>query len=133
MIYIRFSCISLAIAVVLGSMGAHAMKPLVSPEAINSWDTAVKYQFYQSIGLLLLSIAGRLLVVRPVLFSWALRVLTLGIVFFSGSLYLRSSAAVTGFDFTWLGPIAPIGGLLFIAGWILAACSFKNDILPKSA
>ena len=132
MIYIRFSCISLALAVVLGSMGAHAMKPHLSPEAMNSWDTAVKYQFYQSLGLLVLAIAGRAVKVRPEVHVWSLRALTVGIILFSGSLYVRSSTAVTGIDFSWLGPIAPTGGLLFIAGWMLAAFSYQKEIQSKS-
>lgn len=124
MIFIRFACISIACGVVLGSMGAHAMKPYLSVEAMNSWDTAVKYQFYQSLGLLVLAIAGRVMPVRTILHKTSLAALMFGIIFFSGSLYLRSSAAVSGVDFSWLGPVAPIGGLLFIAAWIMAAFSF---------
>ncbi len=125
--YARFACISLAAAVLLGSVGAHAMKPHVSAVALNSWDTAVKYQFYQSLGLLIIALAGAFHPMRYALHVWSMRMLALGILFFSGSLYLRSSSPLTGIDFAWLGPIAPTGGILFVAGWVLAAFS----IAPK--
>jgi uncharacterized membrane protein YgdD (TMEM256/DUF423 family) len=124
--YARLACISLALAVVLGSMGAHAMKPILTEEALNSWDTAVKYQYYQSLGLLILDVCGRLVSVNMRLHNFAKHAIAAGILCFSASLYLRSSSPLTGVDFSWLGPVAPIGGLLFIAGWILAAFAFTN-------
>ena len=124
--YARIACLSLALSVILGSVGAHAMKPHLSAEALNSWDTAVKYQVYQSFGLLILSLAGRFDIVKKQTHLWAMHSIALGMLFFCASLYLRSSSPVTGMDFAWMGPIAPIGGLLFIAGWLLAALSFKT-------
>ncbi len=124
--YARIACISLAITVVLGSIGAHAMKPQLTPEAFNSWDTAVKYQIYHSLGLLMLSIAGRLALAKQQILQWSMHLIALGAIGFCLSLYLRSSSTVTGLDFAWLGPVAPVGGLLFIAGWVLAAFSFTG-------
>ena len=124
--YARIACFSLALSVILGSMGAHAMKPHLSAEAFNSWDTAVKYQVYQSLGLLALSVAGRLRFVKKQIHQWAMHAIVLGMLCFCASLYLRSSSPVTGIDFSWLGPVAPVGGLLFIGGWILAAFSFSR-------
>ncbi len=124
--YARIACVSLAVAVVLGSMGAHAMKPHLAAEAMNSWDTAVKYHYYQSIGLLALTAAGKVLPIAARAHAWAMHLIALGTLFFCTSLYLRSSSAVSGVDFSWLGPIAPIGGLLFIAGWLLAAFAFSG-------
>jgi len=131
--YARFACISLALSIVLGSMGAHAMKPHLTAEAFNSWDTAVKYQVYQSLGLLALSMAGRAGYVKIGILRWSMLAIALGMLFFCGSLYLRSSMPVTGADFSLLAPVAPIGGILLIIGWVLAALSFtrekKNDSL----
>ena len=131
--YARIACVSLALSIVLGSMGAHAMKSHLTAEAFNSWDTAVKYQVYQSLGLLALSIAGRSGYVKIGIHRWSMFAIALGMLFFSGSLYLRSSTPVTGVDFSWLGPVAPMGGLFLIFGWVLAALSFtrekKNDSL----
>jgi uncharacterized membrane protein YgdD (TMEM256/DUF423 family) len=131
--YARFACISLALSIVLGSMGAHAMKPHLTAEAFNSWDTAVKYQVYQSLGLLALSMAGRAGYVKTGILRWSMLAIAIGMLFFCGSLYLRSSMPVTGADFSWLAPVAPIGGILLIIGWVLGALSFtrekKNDSL----
>lgn len=125
--YIRLACVSLAVTVILGSVGAHAMKPQLSPEAFNSWDTAVKYQIYHSLGLLLLSMAARVCAVNKNIHQWSMHLIALGILGFCLSLYLRSSSAVTGMDFSWLGPVAPVGGLCFVAGWIVAAFSFTAE------
>jgi uncharacterized membrane protein YgdD (TMEM256/DUF423 family) len=93
----------------------------------------VKYQVYQSLGLLALSMAGRAGYVKIGIHRWSMFTIALGTLFFSGSLYLRSSTPVTGVDFSWLGPVAPMGGLFLILGWVLAALSFtrekKNDSL----
>jgi len=124
--YARIATLALALAVVLGSIGAHAMRPHLSAEALNSWETAAKYQYYQSLGLLALAIAYLSGVLHPIRGLWAMRIIAVGMACFCLSLYLRSSAAVTGFDFAWLGPVAPTGGLLFIAGWLLAAFSFQR-------
>jgi len=132
MIYARIASMALAIAVVLGSAGAHAMRPLLSPESLNSWETAAKYQYYQSLGLLALAIAFLAGVMHPLRGAWALRIITIGMVCFCLSLYLRSTAAITGVDFKWLGPLAPIGGLLLIAGWVIAAFSFVKKVNPSN-
>ena len=122
--YARISCVSLALAVLLGSVGAHAIKPYLSVEAFNSWETAVKYQYYHSFGLLVLALAPRVKPMQAVFHRIAMHSLALGVLFFCGSFYLRSSSPLTGVDFSWLGPVAPMGGLLFVAGWLLAALSF---------
>jgi uncharacterized membrane protein YgdD (TMEM256/DUF423 family) len=124
--YARIACISLAVSVLLGSVGAHAIKPHLTAEALNSWETAVKYQVYQSLGLLIIALGGRVTSVQPLLHAWAKNLLALGILCFCGSLYLRSSSALTGMEFAWLGPVAPVGGILFMAGWVLAGFSFTS-------
>ena len=124
--YARIACISLAVSVLLGSVGAHAIKPHLTAEALNSWEIAVKYQVYQSLGLLIIALGGRVTSVQPLLHKWAKHLLALGILCFCGSLYLRSSSALTGMEFAWLGPVAPVGGILFMAGWVLAGFSFTS-------
>jgi uncharacterized membrane protein YfcA len=78
------------------------------------------------IGLLVLTIAGRVLPITTRVYAWAMHLIALGMLFFCSSLYLRSSSALSGVEFAWLGPVAPIGGLLFIAGWLLAAFAFTG-------
>jgi uncharacterized membrane protein YgdD (TMEM256/DUF423 family) len=124
--YARIAAISLALAVVLGSIGAHGMRPSLSPEQYNSWETAAKYQVYQSLGLLAIAIAYMAGVVHRMRALWSMRLLSVGMLAFCMSLYLRSSSPVTGLEFSWLGPVAPAGGLLLIAGWLLASTSFVH-------
>jgi len=102
----------LALAVALGAFGAHGLKSQLSTDMMQTYKTGVDYHFYHALGLLLI---GILAVSFPSeLMKWSAILLTAGIILFSGSLYLL---AVSGIK--WLGAITPIGGLSFIAGWVL--------------
>ena len=102
----------LALAVVLGAFGAHGLKSHLTAEMMSVYKTGVEYHFYHALGLLLV---GVLAVVMPELsFKWPALFLFIGIILFSGSLYVM---AVTGIK--WLGAITPIGGVSFIVGWVL--------------
>jgi uncharacterized membrane protein YgdD (TMEM256/DUF423 family) len=103
-------------AVVLGAFGAHALRARLAETALATWQTAVSYQFSHALALLAVAILLRL--------GWgAERPLTLagvafsvGIVLFSGSLYLLALGGPR-----WLGPVTPVGGLGFILGWVALA------------
>lgn len=102
----------LALAVAIGAFGAHGLKSHISDEMLQIYKTGVEYHFYHALGLLLV---GVLAVVMPsVSFKWTAILLSAGIILFSGSLYLL---AITGIKA--LGAITPLGGLSFIAGWIM--------------
>lgn len=102
----------LALAVALGAFGAHGLKSQLSSDMMQTYKTGVEYHFYHALGLLLI---GILAVSFPSeMIKWSAILLTAGIILFSGSLYVL---AVSGIK--WLGAITPIGGLSFIAGWIL--------------
>ncbi len=112
-----------ATAVALGAMGAHFLKSkletgLITETNLQTFDTAVKYQMYHAIVILILAVFADKL-------KSALRAaycFVIGIVLFSGSLYLLSLAGLLGFgNVKWFGPVTPIGGLFFIAGWVLLA------------
>ena len=104
----------LALAVILGAFGAHALKERLTADMMQVYETGVKYHFYHALGLLLV---GVLAIQMPsTLMNWSAICLIAGIVIFSGSLYVL---AITGIK--WLGAITPIGGLSFIAGWVLLA------------
>ena len=106
----------LALAVLLGAFGAHGLKSHLSGEMMQIYKTGIEYHFYHALGLLLV---GILAVYAPSLYlKWAAIFLTAGIILFSGSLYTMS---VTGIK--WLGVITPVGGISFIAGWILVFIS----------
>jgi uncharacterized membrane protein YgdD (TMEM256/DUF423 family) len=104
------SALAGASAVGLGAFGAHALRSRLEPSALAAWHTAVTYHLVHAVGLLALALyaraAGRPIALPAGLFS-------AGIALFSGSLYLL---ALTGWR--WLGPVTPVGGLCFIAGWI---------------
>ncbi len=109
------------LGVAIGAFGAHALKPiLLESGRLETFELAVRYQFYHVFALLA---TGMLMNQLPVKFlEFASLFFTGGILFFSGSLYLL---CFTGLGF--LGAITPIGGVLFISGWIcLLISAFKK-------
>mgnify|MGYP003945519035 FL=1 len=105
------------LAVVLGAFGAHGLKSIVNNDALGIWAKGVEYQFYHVFALLFLSTFARF---RNKLIDWSYYCFTAGILLFSGSLYLLATREVLNLSITpILGPITPIGGLFFIAGWVL--------------
>jgi len=106
-------------AVLLGAFGAHALKQTLSAhDSIQTWETAVRYQMWHALGLILLS----LICERQVLPKMIGPCFFIGTLLFSGSLY---GLALDGPN--WLGPITPLGGLCLIAGWaLLAYACVKN-------
>ena len=114
---ITIACLSALIAVMLGALGAHALKQHLSNDQLASFETGVKYQFYHSLAILLLAaLSDKLNPKRSVL---AFRFFIAGMVLFSGSIYLLSLRDLIGLaSFKWLGPLTPFGGLCLMSGWI---------------
>lgn len=113
------------LAVVLGAYGAHGLKNALGPEhlsQVQSFDTAARYQMYHAFALLILGILAKLFGESRLL-NAAYSCFVIGIVLFSGSLYLLSTRSITGLEWSWLGPVTPLGGLFFILGWILLTLS----------
>ena len=106
---------SALLAVLLGAFGAHALKNKLSADMLAIFQTGVQYHFYHSLGLLAVGFIATQLPVSSTL-KWSGWLMFVGIVIFSGSLYLLSITGVR-----WLGAITPIGGVAFIAGWALLA------------
>ncbi|HSO85288.1 MAG TPA: DUF423 domain-containing protein [Draconibacterium sp.] len=102
----------LALAVAIGAFGAHGLKSHLSAEMIQIYKTGVEYHFYHGLGLLLIGVIA--ISFPSEYLKWSAIFLTVGIILFSGSLYILS---ITGIK--WLGAITPFGGLSFIAGWVL--------------
>lgn len=104
----------MALGVLFGAFGAHALKKILSPDMLVVFNTGVEYQFYHALGLLLIGLIG--FRVESKWLSWAGIFLVFGIIIFSGSLYALSVSEIK-----ILGAITPIGGLAFVAGWICLA------------
>jgi uncharacterized membrane protein YgdD (TMEM256/DUF423 family) len=113
------------LAVITGAFGAHGLKALLPASQLEVWHTAVQYNFYHVFALLFLSTFAKF---KNRLITLAYYFFTFGIVCFSGSLYLLSCRSILGWG--WLialGPITPLGGLLFILGWLmLALAALRN-------
>jgi uncharacterized membrane protein YgdD (TMEM256/DUF423 family) len=101
-----------ALAVGLGAFGAHSLEDLLIQNGrLDTYQTAVNYHFYHTLALLGI---GILATIKPEWkgTSFSAWCLILGILIFSGSLYILSLTGIT-----WLGAITPLGGLAFILGW----------------
>ena len=99
-------------SVLMGAFGAHALKNKLSEYSMSIYDKAVFYQIFHAIGILVVSILGQLFNTQD--FNTSGWFFAIGIVLFSGSLFILS---ITGIK--WLGAITPIGGVMFILGWVL--------------
>ena len=111
-----------AIAVVLGAFGAHALKEKLAPEQLQVFETGVRYQVYHSFALILVALIAAKYPSLTLNYSGYL--FLSGIIFFSGSLYLLSMKSLLGIEhWKFMGLITPLGGLCFVAGWILVAIS----------
>lgn len=110
------ACIMLALAVVLGAFGAHWLKEDLGERGIEIWNTANRYHFYHGLGMILVLMLGRQYHFPRILWLTAFTFFV-GILFFSGSLYMLALNP----ELRWLGPVTPLGGLLFIGGWGMAA------------
>ncbi len=105
-------CIVCALAVCIGAFGAHGLKNLLAAnQRADTFETAVKYHFYHGFGIIVLSLVAHYLSQKnTTILGTAFLV---GIVLFSGSLYLLSLT-----NLRWLGAVAPLGGIAFILAWV---------------
>ena len=115
--------VSAALCIVLGAFAAHALKSQVSSESLSVFQTGVQYQFYHSLGLVLVGVLMLQLQAAEGLLKYSGIAMLAGIVLFSGSLYALSVLA-----WKWLGPITPLGGLAFIVAWLLLAIGVVKNV-----
>ena len=101
------------LAIIFGAFGAHALKKILSEDQLKSFETGVKYQMYHAIVLLILGFNQEF---STSAMYWCF---TIGIVLFSFSIYGLILSDAKGKKLRFLGPITPIGGLLFVAGWLM--------------
>jgi uncharacterized membrane protein YgdD (TMEM256/DUF423 family) len=116
-----------ALAVALGALGAHFLKSkmdtgLITADQLSGFDTGVKYHMYHVIGMLIIVLlknqySSKALSLAYGFFFW-------GIILFSGSLYFLCTRQLLGMEWLkFLGPVTPLGGILFVAGWLCLAWS----------
>jgi uncharacterized membrane protein YgdD (TMEM256/DUF423 family) len=106
-----------AIAVILGAFGAHALKAVLQPDQLVTFETGVRYQFYHSFALIFTGILYASFPFKQV--KWASTCFLLGIVLFSGSLYALTLLKMNGeVGLGGVGILTPIGGVFFILGWL---------------
>jgi len=124
--FIKLAALLGALAVGLGAFAAHGLKPVLSPENLQVFETAVKYQFYHVFALLATGILYNEF--TNSFTKWAGRLFITGIIVFSGSLYLLCYIKYSGVSMNWIGAITPLGGAAFIAGWLclFAGIAKKN-------
>jgi len=113
------------VAVILGAFGAHGLDGKISDYHLETWKTANQYHFYHTLALLFLSTFSR---AKNASIRISFIAFVLGILLFSGSLYLMSIRSLIGLEgLSMLGPITPLGGLCFIVGWIgLFVAALRN-------
>jgi uncharacterized membrane protein YgdD (TMEM256/DUF423 family) len=106
-----FSCTG----VMLGALGAHALKEQLDASQLASFETGVRYQLFHGLALMVVALIPVLSNSVKNLVFWFFVV---GLVLFSGSIYGLSTQAITGTKLSFLGPVTPVGGLLLILGWL---------------
>ena len=118
------ACIFGALAVVLGAFGAHGLKQLVDEAAVDTFETGVRYQMYHA---LLLFVLGLLPNMTDGAKRLVYRLILIGIILFSFSIYLLAINTWSTFDFKKIAFLTPIGGVFLISGWgVLGYRLFKS-------
>ena len=124
-----------SVAVALGAIGAHYLKSkietgLITIDQVNGFDTGVKYHIYHTLAMLIVFLLAKQ--IQSNYLKWAFNCFLIGIILFSGSLYLLCTRNLFHADWlSFLGPITPIGGLFFIAGWFFIAMIGMKKQLPS--
>ncbi|SFU43076.1 Uncharacterized membrane protein YgdD, TMEM256/DUF423 family [Nitrosomonas eutropha] len=114
-IFLALGALNAFLCVALGALGAHGLKPILTPDMLTNFQVGVQYHFYHSIGLILVGLAlERFPQARALKFSGILMIT--GILLFSGTLYVVSLTGWKGLSMT-----APLGGMSYMSAWLLFA------------
>ena len=124
-----------SVAVALGALGAHYLKSkietgFITIDQVNGFDTGVKYHIYHTLAMLIVFLLAKQ--IQSNYLKWAFNCFLIGIILFSGSLYLLCTRNLFHADWlSFLGAITPIGGLFFVAGWFFIAMIGMKKQLPS--
>lgn len=105
------------LAVILGAMAAHQLKAYLDETSLDSFNTAVRYQIYHVLFLMLVNMLRGKIGQKSVNLISLLAIT--GILLFSGSIYLLSTSAIHGLNVNFLGPVTPLGGIFLISAWFM--------------
>jgi uncharacterized membrane protein YgdD (TMEM256/DUF423 family) len=114
--------INAALVVMLGAFGAHGLKTKLTAEMLAVYQTGVHYHLFHALGLLAVGLVASQ-IADSVWLKWSGWLMLLGIILFSGSLYVLSVSGMR-----WLGMVTPFGGVAFIAAWIVFVIAVAKSI-----
>ena len=112
------------LAIILGAFGAHALKNVLNIEHLTTIETGVKYQMYHALFLLFIGLTEKVSVKTK---NQIFYLTTVGIMMFSGSIYLLATRNITNIDFSMIGIITPIGGFFLISAWFILFYKFTTN------
>jgi uncharacterized membrane protein YgdD (TMEM256/DUF423 family) len=120
--YLVIASALMAVGVVLGALGAHALEGRLDPGQIDSFKTGVRYQVWHTLAVFIVQLIPEKALSQKVK-NTVSALFILGIVFFSLSIYILSTRPIFGMEGSmgFLGPVTPIGGLILIISWIYLA------------
>jgi uncharacterized membrane protein YgdD (TMEM256/DUF423 family) len=116
--HVAFAAIYIATGIFFGALGAHALKSILTIEQLNSFETAVRYQIYAGFGLISFTILNQMM---GITYSLAYKLLAVGSMLFSFSIYALLLCGILDFPKTIFIPLTPIGGIMMILAWFLQA------------
>ena len=124
--YIKTAAFLGALSVMLGAFAAHGLKSIAPEHIVASFETGTRYQFYHVFALSLSAILFKTYPNKLILASGIFFIL--GIIFFSGSLYIYTYKQIYSItSINWIVFLTPVGGLLFIAGWLCLSVGIKGE------
>ncbi len=124
--YIKTAAFLGALSVMLGAFAAHGLKSIAPEHIVASFETGTRYQFYHVFALSLSAILFKTYPNKLILASGIFFIL--GIIFFSGSLYIYTYKQIYSItSINWIVFLTPVGGLLFIAGWLCLSLGIKGE------
>lgn len=108
-------------SVIIGAFGAHGLKEVLDAEQLQTFEVGVRYQMYHALFLLFIGLIDK---ISEKTKSTIFYLVFVGVIFFSGSIYGLATNDLTGFDFSKIALITPIGGTLLIAAWAILLINF---------
>ncbi|EGL13382.1 MULTISPECIES: DUF423 domain-containing protein [Paenibacillus] len=115
-LFMMLGSINMFLAVALGAFGAHMLKTKISADMLAVYQTGVQYHMIHAVGLIAIGLAADRLTQNQSLVNASGWAILIGIILFSGSLYVLSLSGIKV-----LGAITPFGGVAFLAGWVMLA------------